>query len=94
MDVKTYQGGLCINRTVYIWCIQLFKVTIVRSQLPELDEVGRSKSCEGKRPPFHLCENIKETCTFKSKHLDEIHNINKNYNCNSKMAVYLIEGMW
>ena len=45
MDLKTYQGGLCINRTVYIWCIQLFKVTIVMSQLPELDEVDKSKPC-------------------------------------------------
>ena len=34
---------------------------------------------------------MKDACTFKSKHLDEIHKINKKYNCNSKMAVYLIE---
>ena len=66
-----------------------FKAHLVRSQLPDLDEVGRSKSCGGKRPPCHLCENIRDTCTFKSKHLDEIHKINKNYNCNSKMAVSL-----
>ena len=45
---------------------------LVRSQLPDLDEVGRSKPCGGKRPPCHLCENMKDTCTFKSKHLDEI----------------------
>ena len=31
------------------------------------------------------------TCTFKSKHLNEVHKINKKYNCNSKMAVYLTE---
>ena len=43
------------------------------------------------RPHFHLCENMKDTCNFKSKHLDEIHKIKKKYNCNSKMAVYLIE---
>ena len=67
------------------------KAHLVRLQLPDLDEVGRSKPCGGKRPPCHLCENIKDTCTFKSKHLDEIHKINKEYNCNSKMAVYLIE---
>ena len=67
------------------------KAHLVRSQLPDFDEVGRSKRCGGKRPPCHLCGNIKDTCTFKSKHLDEIHKINKNYNCNSKMAVYLIE---
>ena len=48
------------------------KVHLVRSQLPDLDEVCRSKPCVGKRPPCHLCENIKDTCTFKSKHLDEI----------------------
>ena len=34
---------------------------------------------------------MKDTCTFKSKHLNESHKINKKYNCNSKMAVYLIE---
>ena len=67
------------------------KAHLVRSPLPDLEEVDRSKLCEGKRPPCHLCENIKDTCTFKSKHLDEIHKINKNYNCNSKVAVYLIE---
>ena len=32
-----------------------------------------------------------DMCTFKSKHLNEVHKINKKYNCNSKMAVYLIE---
>ena len=31
------------------------------------------------------------TCTFKSKHPDEIHKINRKYNCNSEIAVYLIE---
>ena len=67
------------------------KAHLVRSQLPNLDEVGRSKPCRVKRPPCHLCENMKDTCTFKSKHLDEIHKINKKYNCNSKMAVYMIE---
>ena len=34
---------------------------------------------------------MKDTCTFKSEHLDEIHKINKKYNCNSKMTVCLIE---
>ena len=34
---------------------------------------------------------MKDACTFKSKHLGEVHKINKKYNCNSKMAVYLIE---
>ena len=67
------------------------KAHLVRSQSPDLNEVGRSKPCGGKRPPCHLCENMKDTCTFKSKHLNEVHKINKKYNCNSKMAVYLIE---
>ena len=40
---------------------------------------------------FDLCENIKDRRTFKSKHLDEIHKINKNNSCNSKMAFYLTE---
>ena len=50
-----------------------------------------SKLCGGKKPPSHSCKKIKDTCTFKSKHLDEIHKINKKNNCNSKMAVYLVE---
>ena len=75
--------GFKINRNL--------KAHLVRSQLPDLDEVVKSKPCGGKRPPCHLCENMKDTCTFKSKHLNEVHKINKKYNCNSKMAVYLIE---
>ena len=71
--------------------IKKLKLHLVRSKLPDLDELGRSQPCGGKRPPCHLCENIKDTCTFKCKHLDEIHKTNKKYNCNSKMVVYLIE---
>ena len=67
------------------------KAHLVRSELPGLDEVGRSKPCGGKRPPCHLCGNMKDTCTFKSKHLHEIYKIDKKYICNSKMVVYLIE---
>ena len=67
------------------------KAHLVRSELPGLDEVGRSKPCGGKRPPCHLCGNMKDTCTFKSKHLHEIYKIDKKYICNSEMAVYLIE---
>ena len=67
------------------------KAHLVRSQLPDLDEVGRSKPCGGKRPPCHLCENIKDTCTLKKKHLNDVNKINKKYNCNSQVAVYLIE---
>ena len=32
------------------------KAHLVRSQLPDLDEVGRSKPCAGNIPPCHLCE--------------------------------------
>ena len=67
------------------------KTHLIRSQLPDLDEVGRSKSYGRKKPLCHLCENMKDTCTFKSKHLNELHKINKEYNCYSKMVVYLIE---
>ena len=80
---KNCQNGIKNNKNL--------KAHLVRPQLPDLDEVGRSKSRGGKRPPCHLCENMKDTCTFKSKHLNEVHKINKKYNCNSKMAVYLIE---
>ena len=45
--------------------------------MPDLDDAGRSKSCEEKRSLCHLCENMKDTSTFQSKHLDEIHKINK-----------------
>ena len=34
---------------------------------------------------------MKDTCIFNGKHLNEVHKINKKYNCNSKRAVYLIE---
>ena len=67
------------------------KLNLVRSQLPGLDKVGRSKPCGGKIPPCILCENMKGTCTFRSKHLNQVHKINKKDNCNSKMAVYLID---
>ena len=64
---------------------------MVWSQLLDLDEAGRSKPWGGKRPPCHLSENMKDTCNFKSKHLNEVHKTNKKYNCKSKMALYLIE---
>ena len=34
---------------------------------------------------------MKNTSTFKSKHSNEVYQIKKNFNCNSKMVVYLIE---
>ena len=64
---------------------------LVSLQLPDLDDVGRSKPFRGKIISCHLCNYKKDKCTFKSNHLDGIHTINKKYNCNSKMAVYLTE---
>ena len=40
--------GLKINKNL--------KAHFVISQLPDLDEVGRSKTCGGKSPPCHLSE--------------------------------------
>ena len=34
---------------------------------------------------------MKNKSTFKSKHSNEVYQIKKNFNCNSKMVVYLIE---
>ena len=65
---------------------------MVKSALPDINEVGRCKPCGGKRSPCQLCSNMKNTTTtFKSKHSDEVYQIKKNFNCNSKMIVYLIE---
>ena len=59
---------------------------LVRSQLPDIEETGKSEPRGRKRPPCR-----KNTCTFKSKYFNEVYKINNDYNCNSKMAVYLIE---
>ena len=67
------------------------KSHLARATLPDINEVGRSAPCGGKRPPCQLCNNIKNTGTFKSKHSNEVYQIKKNFNCNSKMVVYLIE---
>ena len=64
---------------------------LVRPALPVLNEVGRCEPCRRKRPPCPLCSNMKNTSTFKSKHSNEVYQIKKNFNCNSKMVVYLIE---
>ena len=47
--------------------------------------------CGVKRPPCQLCSNIKNISTFKSKQSHEVHQIKKNFNCNSKIVVYLTE---
>ena len=62
----------------------------VRSQLLYIEEKGRPKPCEGKRP-YHLCKSMKETRILRSKHFDELYQINNYYNCNSKMTAYWIE---
>ena len=66
------------------------KSHLVRAALPDINEVGRCEPCGGKRP-CQLCNNMKNTSTFKSKHSNEVYQIKKNFNSNSKMVVYLIE---
>ena len=71
------------------------KSHLVRAALPDIDEVevGKCEPCGGKRPPCQLCSNIKNKSTFKRKHSNEVYQTNKNFNCNSKMVVYLTECM-
>ena len=42
------------------------KAHLVRSQLPDLDE--ETGPSHGEEKYLHLCENMKDTRTFKSKH--------------------------
>ena len=63
----------------------------MRAALLDINEVGRCEPCGGKRPPCQLCSNMKNTSTFKSKHSDEVYQIKKNFNYNSKMVVYFID---
>ena len=51
----------------------------------------RKNSSGRKRPPGQLCSNMKSSSTFKGKHSNEFYQIKKNFNCNSKMVVYLME---
>ena len=67
------------------------KSHLVRAALPDINEVGRCEPCGGKRLSCQLCSNMKNTSTFKSKHSNKVYQIKKNFNCNSKMVVYLIE---
>ena len=34
---------------------------------------------------------MKNTSTFKSKHFNKVYHVKKNFNCNSKMVIYLTE---
>ena len=48
--------------------------------IPDLDQVDRCKLCgEKKRPSCHFCENMKDTGTFKRRHLNQVHKIDKKY---------------
>ena len=63
----------------------------MRAVPQDINEVGRCEPSGGKRPPFQLCSNRKNTITFKCKHSNKVYQIKKSFNCNSKMVVYLIE---
>ena len=67
------------------------KSYLVRAALPDIIQVGRCERCGGKRPLCQLCSNMKNTSTFQSKHSSEVYQIKKNFNCNSKMVIHLIE---
>ena len=67
------------------------KSHLVRATLPYINEVGRCEPCGGKRPLCQLCSNMKNTSAFKSKNSNQVYQIKKNFNCNSKIVVYLIE---
>ena len=60
----------------------------MRAALPDINEVGRCQPNGGKRAPCLLCINMKSTSTFKSNHSNEVYQIKKNFDCNSKMVVY------
>ena len=53
----------------------------MRAALPDVNKTGR---CE-------TCSPMKNKSTFKSKPSIEVYQIKKNFNCNSKMVVKLIE---
>ena len=63
----------------------------MRAAAPNINKVGRCKPCGRKRTPCQLCSNVKNTSTFKSKHLTKEHQIKKSFKCNSKIVAYLIE---
>ena len=67
------------------------KSHLQREVLPDINKVGTSKPCGRKRPPCQLYSNMKNTSTFQSKRSNKVHQLNKKFNCNSKMVVYLIE---
>ena len=64
---------------------------MLRAAVLDINEVGRCELCGGKRLPCQSCRNMKNTSTFKSKHSNEVYQIKKNINCNTKIVVNLIE---
>ena len=67
------------------------KSHLVRAALPDVNEAGRCEPCGRKRPPCQLCSNMKTTSTFKSKDSNEVYQLKKKFNCNTKIIVYLIK---
>ena len=63
----------------------------MRAALPDFSEEDRCESCGGKKSPCQLCSNMKKTSIFKCKYSNEVYQIKKKFNCNSKMVVNLIE---
>ena len=67
------------------------KSHLARAVLPDIKEVGRWELYGGKRILCQLSSNMNNTSSFKSKHSNEVYQMKKNFNCNFKMVVYLIE---
>ena len=63
----------------------------MRAVPPDINEEDICGPCGGKVSPCQSWSYIKSTNTFKSKHWNEICQIKKNFNCNSKIVVNLIE---
>ena len=67
------------------------KSHLVRDPLSDINEVCRCKPWGGKRRPCQLYSKLKNINSCKSKHSNEVYQIKKNFNYNSKMMVYLTE---
>ena len=60
---------------------------LVRPALPVLNEVGRCEPCRRKRPPCPLKIQVLLKVNIQTKFIKS----KKNFNCNSKIVVYLIK---
>ena len=67
------------------------KLYLVKSALPDINEVGRCKPSGGKKAPCLFRINMKNTSTFKSKYSSEVYQVKKHFDCKSKMVVYFKE---